>query len=35
VRMVFADAAPALALPHWTIDETARQPDKPWRYPQE
>ena len=35
VRMVFADVAPGLALPQWTIDETARQPDKPWRYAQE
>ncbi len=35
VRMVFADAGPGLALPQWTIDEGARQPDKPWRYPQE
>jgi len=35
VRMVFADAGPGLALPHWTIDESATQPDAPWRYPQE
>ncbi|MDI1262208.1 MAG: OB-fold domain-containing protein [bacterium] len=35
VRMVFADVAPGLALPQWTIDENAAQPDKPWRYPQE
>jgi uncharacterized protein len=35
VRMVFADVAEGLALPHWTIDESAVQPDKPWRYPQE
>lgn len=35
VRMVFADAGPGLALPQWTIDEGAQQPDKPWRYPQE
>jgi len=35
VRMVFADVAPGLALPHWTIDESASQPDKPWRYPEE
>ena len=35
VRMVFADVAPGLAIPHWTIDEAARQPAKPWRYPQE
>ena len=35
VRMVFSDVAPGLALPQWTIDESAAQPDKPWRYPQE
>jgi uncharacterized OB-fold protein len=35
VRMVFADVAPGLAIPHWTIDEGAEQPDNPWRYPQE
>ena len=35
VRMVFSDVAPGLAVPHWTIDEGAKQPDKPWRYPQE
>jgi uncharacterized OB-fold protein len=35
VRMVFADAGPGLAIPHWTIDEGAAQPATPWRYPQE
>jgi len=35
VRMVFTDIAPGLALPQWTIDESARQPAAPWRYPQE
>jgi len=35
VRMVFSDIAPGLALPQWTIDETAEQPANPWRYPQE
>ena len=35
VRMVFADVAPGLSLPQWTIDEAAAQPAKPWRYPQE
>jgi uncharacterized OB-fold protein len=35
VRMVFADVAPELALPQWTLDEGAVQPAKPWRYPQE
>ena len=34
VRMVFSDVAPGLALPQWTIDETAQQP-APWRYPEE
>jgi hypothetical protein len=35
VRMVFSDVAPGLALPQWTIDETATQPAQIWRYPQE
>jgi uncharacterized OB-fold protein len=35
VRMVFSDVAPGLALPQWTIDDGAPQPEKPWRYPQE
>ena len=35
VRMVFSDVASGLALPQWTIDETATQPAQPWRYPQE
>ena len=35
VRMVFTDVAPGLALPQWTIDDGAPQPEKPWRYPQE
>ena len=35
VRMVFSDVGPGLALPQWTIDETATQPAQPWRYPQE
>lgn len=35
VRMVFSDLGPDLSLPQWTIDETAAQPAKPWRYPQE
>ena len=26
---------PGLALPQWTIDETATQPANVWRYPQE
>jgi uncharacterized OB-fold protein len=35
LRMVFTDVAPGLALPQWTIDETAQQPAKVWRYAQE
>ena len=35
VRMVFSSVADGFALPQWTIDENAEQPDKPWRYPQE
>ena len=35
VRMVFSDITPGLAMPQWTIDDTAAQPEKPWRYPQE
>lgn len=35
VRMVFVDVADGFALPHWTIDDDAEQPETPWRYPQE
>jgi uncharacterized protein len=35
LRMVFVDVADGLAIPQWTIDEGAKQPEKPWRYPQE
>ena len=35
VRMVFKDVADGLAIPHWTLDEDAEQPETPWRYPQE
>ena len=35
MRMVFSDVADGLSLPQWTLDETAEQPDHPWRYPQE
>lgn len=34
VRMVYADVTAGLSLPHWTIDEGATQPAKPWRYPE-
>lgn len=35
VRMVFSEVTNGFALPHWTIDEDAVQPESPWRYPQE
>jgi uncharacterized OB-fold protein len=35
VRMVFVPCGDGLALPQWTIDEAAVQPETPWRYPQE
>jgi uncharacterized protein len=31
MRTVFTDVAPGLALPQWTIDETAAG-GTPWRY---
>jgi hypothetical protein len=35
VRLVFSDVADGLSLPQWTVDAGVKQPDKPWRYPQE
>jgi uncharacterized protein len=35
VRMVFSDVGDGLAIPQWTIDESAPQPATPWRYAQE
>lgn len=35
VRMVFTTVTDGFAIPHWTIDEDADQPESPWRYPQE
>jgi uncharacterized OB-fold protein len=32
VRMVFADIAPGLSLPQWTLDQEVAQPPRPWRY---
>ena len=32
VKMVYKDVAEGMAIPHFTIDEEAEQPDKPWRY---
>ena len=34
VRMVFCPAGDGIALPQWTIDETAPQAAAPWRYPE-
>ncbi len=33
VRMVMVKVAEGLALPQWTLDENADQPQQPWRYP--
>jgi uncharacterized OB-fold protein len=35
VRLVFSDVTDGLSLPQWTVDTSAKQPDKPWRYSQE
>ena len=35
VKMVLVDVTDGFALPQWTIDEDADQPESPWRYPQE
>ena len=35
MRMVFSDVVSGLALPQWTLDEGAKQPANPWRYPEE
>ncbi|MFV0298947.1 MAG: Zn-ribbon domain-containing OB-fold protein [Hyphomicrobiaceae bacterium] len=35
MRMVFKQVGENFALPMWTLDEGAEQPDKPWRYPGE
>ena len=32
VRMVFFDVGEKFAIPQWVVDETAEQPEKPWRY---
>ena len=34
VRMVFKTVSDGFAVPLWTIDESAEQPDRPWRYPE-
>lgn len=33
VRVVFKSIGAEIALPLWTVDESAVQPDPPWRYP--
>jgi len=33
VRVVFKDVGDGIAVPLWTVDEEAEQPDPPWRYP--
>ena len=35
VRMVYIKVVEGFAIPHWTVDENAVQPETPWRYPQE
>ncbi len=35
VRVVLHDIGGGMALPQWTVDEAAKQPERPWRYPQE
>ena len=32
-RMVFVPAGDRIAIPNWTIDTEAPQPERPWRYP--
>ena len=34
-RTILRGMGAGLALPQWTLDESAAQPAKPWRYPQE
>ena len=34
VRMVFTPVSDGIAIPNWTVDESAPQPDQPWRYPE-
>ena len=35
VRMVYIKVVEGFAIPHWTVDENAVQPETPWRYPEE
>lgn len=34
MRMVFSPAGEGLAIPNWALDDTAEQPERPWRYPE-
>ena len=35
LKVVYVDMGDGLALPQWTIDDEAEQPENPWRYPLE
>ena len=32
VKVVFKDVGEGIAMPLWSVDEDAQQPQKPWRY---
>ena len=34
VRMVFTPVSDGIAIPNWTVDESATQLTRPWRYPE-
>ena len=33
--MLFNNITDDFALPQWTVDTEAEQPEKPWRYPED
>jgi len=35
VQVLMTDIGGGMALPQWVVDDSAEQPAKPWRYPQE
>ena len=35
VKMLFNNITDDFALPQWTVDTEAEQPEKPWRYPED
>ena len=35
LKVVYVDMGDGLALPQWTVDDEAEQPENPWRYPLE